>query len=139
MTIKVQVVPVHLVHQTWPLVEHYIADALKWGDDDCSPEQLKVHVAGGSCQLLIYVSETSICGAAVIRLFNNDNDRIAAFLAIGGKGISGVEEYNQVEQIVKNMGATRIQGVGRKSIVRLWSRLGFKEKYTLFDKKFKAP
>jgi len=37
--------------------------------------------------------------------------------------------------LVKSFGATRIRGVARESIARLWKRYGFEERYILVEAK----
>ena len=47
MTLTIAPVPVQHVHQTWPLVEKFLADALKWGEDDYTVDQAKACLASG--------------------------------------------------------------------------------------------
>jgi hypothetical protein len=49
--------------------------------------------------------------------------------------VSNADTYAQMCAIFKQFGATRIQGVAREAIVRLWSRYGFREKYSLVEAK----
>jgi hypothetical protein len=53
--------------------------------------------------------------------------------AIGGKLISSEETFEQLKTILKQRGATKIQGFGRDAIVRLWKRYGFEPKTTLVE------
>lgn len=136
MSLSIQLVPLSLVHRTWPVVEKFIEDALKWGEDDYTIEQVKVYVTKGDWMLLVAVDEDGIIyGASVINIFNMPNDRVAFVIAIGGKLISNDETYEQLCNLVKSFGATKIQGVARESIARLWKRYGFKERYILVEAK----
>ena len=123
-------------HQAWPLVEGFLAEALKWGEDDYTAEQAKVMLANGQWTLIVAVDEeNTIHGAAAISFNNMPNDRIAFVVAIGGKLISSQDTYAQFTALLKAHGATKIQGAARESIARLWTRYGFKERYRIVEAK----
>ncbi len=123
-------------HQTWPLVEGFLAEALKWGEDDYTAEQAKTYLARGDWLLVVAVDEeNSIKGAAAINFFNMPNDRVAFVIAIGGKLISNQDTYQQFSELLKSYGATKIQGAAREAIARLWTRYGFKERYRIVEAK----
>jgi hypothetical protein len=136
MNLTIKPVPVQLVNQTWSLVEGFLADALKWGEDDYTAEQAKVYIAKGDWLLVVAVDEENkIHGAAAINFFNMPNDRVAFVIAIGGKLISNQDTYLQFSELLKTYGATKIQGAARESIARLWTRYGFKERYRIVEAK----
>ena len=136
MTLLVQPVPVAYFHQTWPLVEKYISDALQWGGDDYTLEQVKGLLAKGEWLLVVASDDTNtIHGASAINLYNMPNDRVAFVVAIGGKLISNQDTFKQFSGLLKNYGATKIQGAARESIARLWTRYGFKERYRIVEAK----
>jgi hypothetical protein len=131
---NIQLVPLSLIHQTWPLVERFIADALQWGEDDYTVEQVKVYITKGDWMLLVAVDEGGVIqGAAAVNIYNMPNSRVAFVVAIGGKLISSNETYAQLCALLKSFGATKIQGVARESIARLWKRYGFRERYILVE------
>lgn len=134
MNLTIKPVPVQLVNQTWTLVEGFLADALKWGEDDYTAEQAKVFIAKGDWLLVVAVDEeNAIHGAAAVNFFNMPNDRVAFVIAIGGKLISNQDTYAQFSELLKTYGATKIQGAARESIARLWTRYGFKERYRIVE------
>jgi len=136
MSLSVQLVPLSLVHTTWPIVEKFLEDALQWGQDDYTIEQVKVYITKGDWMLLVAVDEDgAIHGAAAVNVYNMPNDRIAFVVAIGGRLISNDVTYGQLCSLVKSFGATKIQGVARESVAKLWKRYGFKERYTLVEAK----
>ena len=136
MNLTVKSVPVSFFHQTWPLVEHFLTDALKWGEDDYTVEQAKTYLARGDWLLLVAVDEENeIHGAAAVNFINMPNDRVAFITAIGGKLISNKDTYEQFTVLLKGYGATKIQGAARESIARLWTRYGFKERYRIVEAK----
>ena len=134
MNLTIKPVPVQLVNQTWSLVEGFLADALKWGEDDYTAEQAKVFIAKGDWLLVVAVDEeNTIHGAAAVNFFNMPNDRVAFVIAIGGKLISNQDTYGQFSELLKTYGATKIQGAAREAIARLWTRYGFKERYRIVE------
>ena len=136
MTLNVQSVPIQYIAQTWPLVEKFIENAAQWGGDDYTLEQVKVYLALGQWILLVVIDEQGkIHGAITISFINYPNDRVAFVTAIGGKFISGKEQYEQFKNVLKGYGATKIQGAARESIARLWSRYGFEERYIIVETK----
>ena len=136
MTLTVTHVAYQHVHQTWPLVEQYIAEAQKFGGDDYTLDQIKVHVAQGSWILVVAVDEENkIHGAATVNFVNMPNDRIAFITFIGGKLVSSKDVVRQLKNVLKGFGATKIQGAARESIARLWRRFGFYERYTIVETK----
>jgi hypothetical protein len=136
MNLKIAPVPVQHFHQTWPLVEKFLADALKWGEDDYTVDQAKACLASGQWLLLVAVDEeNNVHGAAAVNFNNMPNDRVAFVVAIGGKLISSKDTYTQLTTLLKGYGATKIQGAARESIARLWTRYGFKERYRIVEAK----
>jgi len=136
VNLNIQPVFTAAFHQAWPLVEGFLVEALKWGEDDYTAEQAKVMLANGQWTLIVAVDEeNTIHGAAAINFINMPNDRVAFVLAIGGKLISNQDTYTQFTALLKAHGATKIQGAARESIARLWTRYGFKERYRIVEAK----
>jgi len=136
MTLTVQHVPQQFAAQTWPLVEKHIASANKYGGDDYTLDQIKMYVMQGQWVLLVATDEESkVQGAATVSFLNYPNDRVAFVTAIGGKLISNDDTFEQLKTVLRNMGATKIQGAARESIARLWKKYGFAERYTVVEVK----
>lgn len=123
-------------HHAWPLVEGFLAEALKWGEDDYTVDQAKLCLSTGKWILVVAVDEDNkIHGAAAVDFNNMPNDRVAFVVAIGGKLISNQDTYAQFTALLKAYGATKIQGAAREAIARLWTRYGFKERYRIVEAK----
>jgi len=136
MMLQVQLVPLSLIHKTWPLVDEYLEEALRWGEDDYTLEQVKVYITKGDWMLLVAVDEKqNIHGAAAVHIYNMPNDRVAFVVAMGGRLISSAETYEQFSNLLRSFGATKVQGVAREAVARLWKRFGFKERYILVEAK----
>jgi len=134
--LQIQLVPLSLIHKTWPLIDEYLEEALRWGEDDYTLEQVKVYITKGDWMLLVAVDEKqNIHGAAAVHIYNMPNDRVAFVVAMGGRLISSAETYEQFSNLLRSFGATKIQGVAREAVARLWKRFGFKERYILVEAK----
>ena len=130
----VEVLPTQYCAQSWHLVEPFIIESHKWGHGDYSVEQIKMYVTLGQWVLLVAYDENKVIhGAATVSFINYPNDRIAFVTSIGGRLISSPETFKQLKDVVKNAGATKIQGAARKSIARLWRRFGFYERHTIVE------
>jgi len=85
----------------------------------------------GQWALVIATDAQNIVGAMTVTLLNEPNNRVAYITTTGGKMICTEESLVQLKEIMKGLGATKLQAGGRKSIVRLLQKLGFKERYTV--------
>ena len=129
-------IPAHFVAQTWDKVSPFLANALKYAEDDYNIDQVKVYLSTGQWILIAITDEKEeVKGALTASFINLPNDRIAFITTIGGKLISSQDTYNQLKNILKLFGATKVQGATRKSVARLWQRLGFKERYITVEAK----
>jgi hypothetical protein len=137
MTLKVQPVPTQFVNQTWVDVEPFIKSAEeKFGNAEYTTEQIKVYLVTGQWTLLVAVDENNdIKGAATVSFINYPNDRVAFVTAIGGKLVSNPDTFEQMCTVFKANGATKIQGIAKEAIARLWKRFGFEEKAILVEVK----
>lgn len=133
---KVQFVPPEFTAQTWPKVEKYFLSALRFGHGDYTIEQIRLFVNTSQWLLLVAVDdEGEIHGAATASFINYPNSRVGFITAIGGKLIANPDTFKDLCEILKSRGATKIQGMGRPSIVRLWHRLGFEPVSTMVEYK----
>ena len=139
---KIQHVELTHVNQVWPLVQEYLESALtKDNDAPAWSECYNIHhvqafVTSGLWLLLVASDdEGQIRGAATVSFSNYPMNRIAFITLIGGKLISNSDTFEQLRMILKQRGATKVQGYGRESIVRLWKRFGFEPRTTLVEVK----
>lgn len=138
MTLKVQHVEVEYVPQLFGRVENFIAAGLDH-TDDCNVDQVKVMLANGAWKLLVVTDEENeIRGAYVMALNNGMNDRTAMLVSAAGKGLASQDAFDQVCELAKMFGATRIQALARESAARLYKRVGLTDKVTLMEKRLWA-
>jgi hypothetical protein len=136
MKLQVQYVETEFTSQSWPLVEKYVQSAIQYGNGDYTIEQIKLLVCMGQWLLLVAVDESgNVHGAATVSFLNYPNSRVAFITFIGGRLISNKDTYMQMSMILKARGATKIQGMARPSIARLWKRYGFNDVATLVESK----
>lgn len=140
MNLTVRPVEPNFVPQIWHLVKPFLEDALEKGNEapDWSECYNIHHVQGfitsGQWILLVAADEElNVHGAATISFATYPMNRVAFITLIGGHLVSSEETFNQLKQILKNYGATKIQGYGRPAIVRLWKRYGFEPRTTLVE------
>lgn len=134
MNLSLKPVPLNLVHQTWPAVKDFLAEAMKWSGDDYTVDQAKALLARGSWVLLVAVDEeNNIHGAGTVEFVNMPNHRVAFITAIGGKGIVNEDIYEQLCMVLKGYGATKIQCAARDSAARLYEGVGFNKKHTILE------
>jgi hypothetical protein len=140
MTLHIRTVNTIHVNQTWPMVESFLEEALQqrgefpaWADD-YTVEHIRVFLTNGTWMLIVAVDEENkIHGACTVSFINYPLHRVAFVTAIGGKLISSHDTVDQLKKIFKAHGATKIQGYGRESIVRLWSKYQFEPRNTLVE------
>jgi len=121
------------VAQKWSKVASFIEDALLYADGDYTLDQVRLAVVSNQWLLIGIFEGDFIKGALTVSFINMPNDRIGFVTAIGGKNIFNKDTYKQLVEILKQFGATKIQGGVRESIARLWRKVGFKERYILVE------
>lgn len=140
MTLQIQSVPVNYVAQVWPFVEAFLYEALEKGDPvpewsaNYNINHVQSFLSTGTWTLLVAVDEQNkIQGAATVSFANYPLHRVAFMTLIGGKLISNKDTFEQLKSLLKQSGATKIQGMARESVARLWKRYGFEERTTLVE------
>lgn len=137
---NIQPVDTSYIAQVWPLVKDYLEDALSEGNDapqwsDCyNLHHVQGFLSSGLWLLLVATDdEGKVHGAATVSFANYPMSRVAFITLIGGRLISNKDTFEQLKVILKQRGATKVQGYGRESIVRLWKRYGFEPRTTLVE------
>lgn len=129
---KVNVVDPKFIVNMWKDIKPYLQRALEH-TDDYSVEQCKVFLTNGSWTLFVAVDEDVIHGIATVAVENGVNHRTAVITTISGKGIVNKEAMEQLMNILKSYGITRIQGYARDSLVRLYHSFGIYKKSNLVE------
>ena len=134
MSLTVQPVSLMHIHQTWPLVEPIFIKGGKEAVDEYSLDQIKTYLASGIWMLVVAVDEENkIYGVSTINFYNTPNHCIGFITTMAGKAIVNTEVYAQLCDLLKSKGATRIRCAARESAVRLYRRMGMKERHTIME------
>lgn len=117
------------------MVETYVADALKYGED-YTLDHVKTYLSTGQWVLVASLDEQKqFHGAMTLSFINYPNDRVAFVTTTGGKLIVDRDSIKQLKDLVKQMGATKIQAAVRPSMARLLRRTGFYERHMTVETK----
>lgn len=131
---NIQHVPVEFVNQVWPKIEGFLDAAIKQqdGEHDYTLDQVRTLVTSGQWLLVVASTEDEgLKGAATVSFSNRPSHRVAFITYIGGRLVTNPGTFKQLCAILKNYGATSIEGAVNKSVARLWRRYGFIEKYSI--------
>ncbi len=128
---KIQQVPLEWVNHTWPVVKHFIEDALEHAKGDYTVDHVQSLVSSGQWVLLVAVDDEKIHGAATMHCFNRPTDRVAFVTTTSGKFILDQDTFAQLQNISRTFGATALECAARESMTRLLTRFGFEEKYRI--------
>lgn len=140
MNLTLRTVDAAYIAQTWPLVRKFIDDALtsspefpEWAQN-YNTDHMQAFLASGSWLLIVAVDEAgSVQGCCTVSFMNYPLHRVAFITSIGGRLVSNQNTFDQLKRILQAYGATKIQGYGRESIVRLWKRYKFEPRNTLVE------
>lgn len=115
----------------WDKVAPFLQMSLDGGGTyEYTLDQVKVRLVDGAWQLLVAVDdEKEICGAAALHFFNRPDARVGYINMMGGRLITGKDEFDQLKTYMFLNGATYIEASARESAARLFSRYGLTEKY----------
>ena len=128
---NVQEVPVQLVNQILPLVEHHIASALAY-TDDYTIDEARVLISTGTWSLIVVFDEPGqFQGAVAVQYFNRPRDRVAFITALGGRLVTDSENAVKLFDIFRANGATSVEAAARDQVLRLWQKYGLAKKYTI--------
>lgn len=134
---KIQKVAFEHVHMVWELIAPFFKMSLDGGGTyEHTLDQVKVRISDGTWQVLVAVDDDGkIQGAAALHFFNRPDARVGYINMMGGKLITGDDEFEQLKDFMVSNGATCIEASARESAARLFARYGLKEKYRVIGVK----
>lgn len=137
MKLTLKTVPTSMVSQVWPQMAPFINSALlEAGVEEYTLDQTKVYLTSGQWLAVVFVDADNVFqGTAAIQFINYPNARAAFFTVIGGKHITNAENFDQLKEICRTHGATKIQAYSRESVARLWKTIGFENRAILVEAK----
>lgn len=128
---KIQYVSTEHINLMWPVLEPFIRKSSEAaGVNEYTTDQYKLRLIDGTWKALVFVEDDGVIhGAAVVYFYNRPDARVGFVTAVAGRWLFNKDTFEQLKDYMKANGATVIEGNVRKSVARLWSRYGFKEKY----------
>ena len=138
MTLKVKPVDPRYIQAVWPIVEDYLKSALDKGATEESREynihHIRAFAASGQWILLVAMQDDKdIQGAATVSFISYPQHRVAFVTAMGGKFVANPEVFEQLKDICKEQGATKIQAFCRDSVAKLLEPCGFNKHSNLVE------
>ena len=133
---NLKVIPIQIIHDNWEVFASFINEALQQAEvTEYTVEQIKGFLTSGNWILIGVISDKKVQGVVVITVIHYPNESIAFVTAISGKLITSKDTFEQLKNICKSYGASKIQGYARDSVARLWHRLGFNNRAILVEAK----
>lgn len=116
----------------WTQSKPFIENAIIHSCNELDIDDILQNLKDGNLNLAIIKNEDEvIIGAMIIQSFIRNKQRIGFILAAGGKQITTTKHWESFKSYMKSLGFSYIEGAMRDSTLRLWSRLGFKKKYSI--------
>lgn len=128
MTHTIRYVDTNHVHAFWDKVVSFIEASIEKGEGplDYNIHHVQQFLASGQWLLLIAIdSKNEICGASTVSFVNYPLNRVAFITAIGGKFVICKDTFEQMKQIFRQHGATKVQCYVRPAMERFLERFGF--------------
>ena len=122
------------VDQVWPFVADFINAAIEQqvGNKDYTLAEVMTLVSSGQWLLFVARREALIVGACTVSCFNRPTGRLAFITYFGGEPLI-TAAFKQLCLTLKNFGVTNIECAANEAAARLYSRLGFTEKYRILE------
>jgi hypothetical protein len=132
--LNIDIIHPNYVPQIWPVVGEMIDRAMQHAKGEINTDQLKVFLARGEHQLMVFVDDLKIIGAIAFEWINYPNDRVMHINAIGGK--TTPECVCKMFAWAKAQGATSVRGSAHESVARLWRmKYGMETIYYVVEKR----
>jgi hypothetical protein len=138
MTLRVAPVDPNHIQQVWPRVVDFIKSAVDKGTTggaaNYNEHHIQQYLTSGQWFLFVAVDEQNeIHGACTVSFINYPLHRVAFITATGGKFIVNPEVFEQLKEICKQYGATKVQAYCRKAMAALAESCGFQPGNTLIE------
>ena len=123
------------VDQVWPFVSDFINAAIEQqvGNKDYTLDEVMNLVSSGQWQLFVARREALIVGACTVSFFDKPTGRLAFITYFGGEPLITSVAFKPICLILKKFGVTTVKCAANPAAARLYSRLGFTEKYRILE------
>jgi hypothetical protein len=125
------------IYQIWDEVAPMLDKAMAHSGGEYKMEHLKLYLSEGRQNLLVVVdSDDKIIGALTVEMINFPDERVAFVTSVGGKMMTGPDNWAEFESWCRYNGATMIRGAAFESVARLWKKLfNVESRYIMVEKK----
>lgn len=113
----------------WAEIERHIAPAMDFSPD-ITMADVRSAIFNDMYHVVAVYRGAEMIGAVVYKI---QQQTTAFILAIGGFWIAHEDGIAQFKDFLRYFGMTRMQGIARPSVARLWKRLGVRQIYTVME------
>ena len=135
MNLTLKIIPVELISEYWDQLAPFIDSALTEAEvTEYGLDLAKQLLETGNWTAIGFFDEDSVMhGAATVTVQYYPHERIAFVTTIGGKGLTNETNWQQLKDICKTAGCSKLQAYSRDSVARLWGRIGFRNRAILVE------
>jgi hypothetical protein len=135
LNLNLKVIPVELISVYWDQLSLFIEDALKKSDsNEYNLDDIRNMLEAGVWTAIgFFDPEADMHGALTVTVLNYPQERVAFVTAIGGKELTNEANWQQLRDICKTAGCSKLQAYSRESVARLWKRIGFRNRAILVE------
>jgi len=113
----------------WSEIERYIAPAMDFSPD-ITLDDVRQAIFREQYHVVAVYRDEEMVGAVVYKI---QQETTAFILAMGGFWIAHPDGIEQFKDFLRYFGMTRMQGIARPSVARMWQRLGVRPVYTVME------
>ena len=135
MNLTLKPIPAELISEYWDQLTLFVGDALREAKvTEYSLEHVRQLLDMGTWTAIgFFDPEAVMHGALTVTVQHYPHERIAFVTTIGGKGLTNETNWQQLKDICKAAGCSKLQAFSRDSVARLWSQIGFHNRAILVE------
>lgn len=135
MKFDLKVIPVELISTYWDQLSLFIEDALHKSDsNEYGMDAVQQYLESGTWTAIgFFDPESKMHGALTVTVLDYPNERVAFVTSIGGRELTNEANWQQLRDICKSAGCSKLQAYSRESVARLWKRIGFRNRAILVE------
>jgi len=116
----------------WNDIERHIEHALDFSPD-VTLEDVRRAVFKGTYHVIGVYRNNAMVGAVIYKLQSIHGKTVAFVMAIGGRWIATPTGIETFKEFLRAFGVSKLQGIARPSVARLWQKLGVTPIYTVME------
>lgn len=129
-------VPPTLTHVAWPLIEHWVIEALRKGKGHVEPQQLKEWLEDNMARLWLAWDDANgrACGCCIAEITNSARGKALNLVVIAGKDM--VQWWDLLEDMkafARMRGCVRLESSSRAGIIPQLKARGWRPLHTVME------